>query len=185
MTLVEWIKTILGCKEKELEEEINSLNSEISQFKTRIELLEGMIRGEKFEGPKRKGIISYIDLYNLLAPYCKIEDIHLSDKIFSLTSVSEAKKFSESVKVASQEYKKESEGKEHDCDEFSFALMGYWNLDLYQFAFGIAWSKYHAFNIMVDDKKEIYVIEPQSNKFIPIKVAMDKSLYYPFKFVLI
>ena len=184
MNIFEWLNGALNWKS--LQEEIEKLNdkvvtlkNDIEQKNEEIEALKALIKTESVNGAKKLGTISYSELKSLLSPYCK--EIYLSDNNYSLTSVGEAKKYSQRTKVSINKWQKE----EYDCDEFSFALMGYWNLDLYQFAFGIAWSKTHAFNIMVDNNKKVYVIEPQSNKFIPIETAMKNSLYYPFKIVMI
>lgn len=88
-----------------------------------------------------------------------ISDIHLSDVQYDLTTVSEAKRFAQETKVQFREWKEET----HDCDNFSYALMGYWSQGLMSFAFGIAWSSTHAFNIMFDQNKILWVCEPQTN----------------------
>ena len=172
MDFINWLKKILGCKEEELKVEITSL-------KDRVEVLKKMLEGDEFEHPKVLGTISNTELRALLSPYC--DDVQLSDRVYGLTSVEEAKEYSETTKVAIRKWISEK----YDCDEFSFALMGYWNLDLFQFSFGIAWSNFHAFNIFVDNNKNIFVVEPQTNKFIPIEKAKTNGLYYPFRFIII
>lgn len=133
----------------------------------------------KFIQPERLGAISYWDTLSLLEPHCK--DIYLSDMTYGLTSKKEAIKYS--IETALQ-YKKWIKEK-HDCDEFSFALMGYWNKGLEQFCFGVAWSKSHAFNIMIDNNKQIWIVEPQNNAFMKIEDVMKNKMYYPFRLILI
>ena len=171
MIFVDWLKQVLGCREEELLEEVKTLNE-------RIKDLKGMIdSGDTIDAPIPLDIIKIADLRSLLSLYCG--NIYLSDTIYGLTSMEEAKKFSIETKIAARQWIKE----QHDCDEFSFALMGYWNVGLKQFAFGIAWSNSHAFNIMVDEKKQIWIIEPQTNKFIKIEEA--GSPYIPLRVVMI
>lgn len=169
-SFIDWLKKVLGCEEEKFREEILLLEE-------RIETLKKMVNQEEFEEPKILGTISNIEINSLLKPYC--DDVHCSDRVYGLTSVTEAKEYSETTKVSINKWKSE----EFDCDEFSFALMGYWNLDLYQFAFGIAWSDWHAFNIMIDNNKQIWIIEPQSNKFM--KIEDIKYPFSPLKVVMI
>ena len=162
---------LFGDELKELEEEVESLQN-------KLDILKKLFEGEDVSyEPKKLGEIGIVELRNLITPFCS--DVYLSDKNYSLTSVEEAKRFSISTKVECRKWLKE----EHDCDEFSFALMGYWNDGLKQFCFGIAWSNVHAFNIMVDNEKQIWIIEPQSNKFI--KIEDIKYPYSPLKVVMI
>ena len=159
-------------------DDLESLEQEIKMLNEKIDLLKKAMKGEDISyEPEKLGEIKILELRNLLYPYCK--DIHLSDTIYGLTSVEEAKRFSIATKIECRKWLRE----QHDCDEFSFALMGYWNDGLKQFAFGIAWSDLHAFNIMVDDKKQVWIIEPQENKFIKIEDA--KSPYKLLKVIMI
>jgi len=132
----------------------------------------------KFE-PKKLRIIGISQVANKIKKYCN--QVYLSDVIYGLCSMTEAKKFSQQTKVAARKWIKE----QHDCDEFSFALMGYWNEGLEQFCFGIAWSRYHAFNIMLDHKKQVWIVEPQNNNFIRIEDIKKNKLYWPIRLILI
>ena len=182
------------------EEEIDRLRSEISQCRIDKLLLEGTIEDKKnkiielneeisdlkelLEDDDREeaecfGTITNADLRGLLISHSKT--VKLSDMIYGLTTVEEAKEFTKATRISINEWKKE----EFDCDEFSFALMGYWNLDLYQFAFGIAWTKTHAFNIMIDSDKQIWIVEPQTNRFYKIEDKKDQEAYYPMDIIMI
>jgi len=124
------------------------------------------------------GQITISELAKILQPYAK--EIYLSDNVFMLTSVNEAKKFTQKTMVSQANYS--SEG--HDCDNFSFALMGYWSEELSSFAFGIAWSGVHAFNWMVNDAKQLWVCEPQTNNWITISEAQKQDIYKDWRFSL-
>jgi len=164
--------------------ELADLNNQISILTKENVILKEQIEALKSSEttiiePDKLAETSYGELKILLSPYCS--NIYLSDNVYGLTSVEQAKIFSNETRVMAKKWVEE----QHDCDEFSFALMGYWNDGLKQFAFGIAWSDKHAFNIFINEKKEIYIVEPQTNKFIPLEEAMKNSLYYPLRVVLI
>jgi len=61
----------------------------------------------------------------------------------------------------------------HDCDDFSFRLMGQFHKKPYSaLAFGIAWSQTHAYNacIVTEDQK-VWIIEPQTDQLLDPKQA--------------
>ena len=165
----------------DLNNEIRDMFYQIEELKEQVRVLKNLVNQDESAliQPDKLAEISIFELRMLLYPYCK--NLHLSDKTYSLTSVEKAKKFSEETKVFTRKWIRE----QHDCDEFSSALNGYWNDGLKQFAFGIAWSKPHAFNIMVDDKRQIWIVEPMTNKFTKIEDMKDNSKYYPLTLVLI
>ena len=159
--------------------------NEIANSELEIESLKKQINSlkkpavSKITQPKKLGDTTIFELADMFKPHCK--NVNFSDRSYSLTNVTEAKRFSEQTKVAARKWINE----QHDCDEFSSALNGYWNDGLKQFAFGIAWSKPHAFNIMVDDKKQIWIVEPMTNKFTKIEDMKNNSKYYPLTLILI
>lgn len=59
-----------------------------------------------------------------------------------------------------------------DCDDFALVYTSTLAYSAYQaglskqVAFGIAWSNTHAFNVAIDDKNNVWVIEPQSGSVI-------------------
>jgi len=174
---MKWLLRLLGCRCNEKDKEIEELEIEINNLKVVIEEIK---KQQNIVEPKRLGEISITELYAKLAKELKCA-VYMSDTIYGLTSVEEAMKFSNETKVQYNIWKEEK----FDCDEFSFALMGYWNKGLEQFAFGIAWSGSHAFNIMIDSNKEIWIIEPQSNAFFKLEDVKTNSLYYPMRMVII
>ena len=86
---------------------------------------------------------------------------NLSDNYFNICTVDDAKVY---VEASGVQYRKWIE-ENHDCDNFSLALLGYWSEGLYSFAFGYARSKTHAFNVMINEKTELWICEPQDNKW--------------------
>lgn len=173
MDIIESIRRMFGCKCKEKDADIAELKLDNAA------LQKSLKANDNVPEPKRLDIIIGGSLRKLLAPYTK--SLHLSDNVYGLTSQRNAKNFSIQTKVAANKWLSEK----HDCDEFSFALMGYWNRGLSQFAFGIAWTNAHAFNIMVDNNKQIWIVEPQTNKFTKIEDMQNNTSYSPIEIILI
>lgn len=133
------------------------------------------------ETPISKGIISINEIRDILKKYCSINNIYLSDPAYLLTSKDEADKYTKQSLINTRKYVKDV----HDCDNFSFALIGYWSDSLKSFCFGIAWSKSHAFNIMIDNDKQVWICEPQSNMWYKIEQIQNNKMYYPLRLILI
>lgn len=53
----------------------------------------------------------------------------------------------------------------HDCDDFSYQLMGDLSDENWSgAAVGIIWTELHAFNLFIDENLKLWFIEPQSNQ---------------------
>jgi hypothetical protein len=174
-----WIYNILYSKKNQ---EILELNTKIEELNARIGNLNDVIVNmqNKPKQPDKLGTIKIQELHNKLLEELNCE-IFLSDMVYSLTSKEEAEKYSNETSIRYMQWQEEK----FDCDEFSFALMGYWNEGLEQFAFGIAWSKTHAFNILIDNNKQIWIIEPQSNQFFKLEEIKSNKLYWPLRVAII
>lgn len=94
--------------------------------------------------------------------------IYLADTRYGLISRTEYKRFLSKDLVDVRKY----ERSRHDCDDFSFELMGHasdWCSDL---AFGILWVHYekdgrtmgHALNVLMDTNLSLWCVEPQTDK---------------------
>jgi hypothetical protein len=129
--------------------------------------------------PEELGRISNPRVNDLLLPLTN--NIFLSDNEYSTTSMTNAKAFTKKSMIETDKWIAEK----HDCDNFSYALNGYWADSLYSFCFGIAWSKSHAFNIMIDNNEVIWICEPQTNTWILLEEAKLNKDYYPFRMILI
>ena len=104
----------------------------------------------------------------------------LSDLHFHLTDLTEAQRFCTETKVSTWTYVPEN----HDCENFSYALMGRWSEAAWSFAFGIAHSNVHAFNWLVDCERNVWIVEPQTNKFLTIEEAKLDNQYCPVKLIM-
>jgi hypothetical protein len=154
--------------------QVNDLTEEVSNLKASIEKIK--IR-KQLDFPKNLGIINLREIYIMLKSICP--EVYISDTYFNITSQEEYSRFSNDTAVQYKKFVAESV----DCDNFSFELMGYFSQGLLSYAFGIVFSATHAFNICVTDKKEIFVVEPQTNKYIPLEEAKLDTKYYPFRMI--
>jgi len=129
--------------------------------------------------PVVKGEIDAGQIYNIIksrSPGCQI---YLADWKYKLTTIEAVKRKLLSDPTNQVRYEKTY----YDCDDFSFRLMGNFNDRIWgKFAFGIAWSTGHAFNIFIDDKKQLWVIEPQNDNCIKYENA--GTFYVPFALVI-
>ena len=70
-----------------------------------------------------------------------------------------------------------------DCDDFALVFSGLITYSAFksgfknQLAFGIAWSKVHAFNIFIDDRNNAYIYEPQNNQIMVYDDAIKNKSY--------
>ncbi len=136
--------------------------------------------------PVVSGSISAVEVVQILRNQLnlttdELKALVLSDLAFDLCSKTEAERFTKQTQIASGQYTANA----HDCDNFSFGLMGYWSDSLKSFAFGVMWSQNHAFNWLIDDAKQLWIVEPQTNVFLtPEQAALD-SRYgaRPFRWI--
>lgn len=192
------IKSLFGCKEAELKKDLEAttiasakLSLELGNAYAMIEEMretignlnkENVTLKDNFQGqlktPTPTGQISYDDVEKVLKKYAS--GVNISDLSFSTTTQEDAKKFTNETRVWARRYAKEV----NDCDNFSYALLGYWSDGLKSYPFGLAWSANHSFNVFIDDKKQLWIVEPQTNKWMKIEEAKSDKLYYPIRLVL-
>ena len=167
--LITWLARSFGILD-EYEDKINQLEND-------IQVLENQ-NNNSYDEAESFGTITFNDVRNELIKHTF--NVHISDAVFNVTSMVEGKRFAEETRVDIKQYIAE----DHDCDNFSFALMGYWSLGLISFPFGIAWSSTHAFNFMIDDAGQLWVIEPQTNQWFKIEDVKNNPMYYPWRMAL-
>jgi hypothetical protein len=184
-----WLRLLLGSPEDTLQKQIDLLEAQLDEDTAQINQLTLTIEQLKsslpIKEPEAKGFISLSDAYALLKQQTGSNDIYLSDSQLNLANIDAAKKFTNDTKVWADNWVKD----DHDCDNFSFALMGYWSEGLKSFAFGIAWSNNHAFNVFVDENKQLWIVEPQTNQYMSVQEAQRRSTpdglqYFPIRLIL-
>lgn len=179
--MVNWLSNLFCRCElnqiSQLQARINALNQQMAALNQQIVSLQ---QAQNIAEPPSLGKITFQEAYNVLKVYTPV--VFLSDDYFNTTSMEEAKKFCIDTKV----WTKTWIVNDHDCDNFSFAMQGYWSEGLKSFAFGIAWSGDHAFNFFIDNNKQLWVVEPQNNNFYTVDQAkaISSPSYFPFRFVM-
>lgn len=128
-----------------------------------IEMILNLLRGQKEQViPKIMPSITIEEVKNILTPYT--DKLWLSDGTFGLVDTENLKAFLCSDTVSKRLYITEK----HDCDDFSYELMGHvsdWNPDN---TFGIVWGLNsngggHAWNFFIDENKKVRYVEPQND----------------------
>ena len=107
----------------------------------------------------------------------------IADKQYFCPSLSDAKAVIKRTKVETYQYNIEG----FDCDDFALVLKAEFVKDAYvsgirrsSHCFGIAWGKLpgdHALNWFIDDRGQLYFVEPQSDEVFLPRPA-DKDIYY-------
>ena len=141
-----------------------------------IDLRAQLKQKSEIESPKPTGKLSYNETRSILNQL-GVMNVYLADTQYSTCPKNNALLFQQKIGVNLKRYIAE----DHDCDVFSFESMGYWNKDDYQYAYFIVWSNTHAFNLFIDDEKNIWIIEPQSAKFYSIDEARKIPNYFPVR----
>lgn len=98
-------------------------------------------------------------------PYAKIL---LVDRYYYLPTLDEVFAFLEQDETDKETYVSDF----HDCDDFSFRLMGQFHVKPWSAAaVAIAWSDVHAYNVIIVTQDGAFIIEPQTDELIkPIDV---------------
>jgi len=101
----------------------------------------------------------------------------IMDKQYKLYSFDEVYDFIKYDNLSFKKYKSEY----HDCDDFALILLGRLKEKFEGGAFGLGLSTTHAFNVFVDDKKILWIIEPQTDTFFrpinTIKYKLSKVIF--------
>lgn len=201
MTFKQWLLKQLGCKDQELsneierlndiietdterytadKEKINELNESMNQLYKQYKNLQDSIK--KPDVPQSFGTIAAREEIELLSTVCT--SINITDDVLRITSIEEAQRYVERSMVQYKSWV----AQDYDCDNFSASLYGYWSDSLESFAFGMARSKGHQFNIMIDKDKKIWIIEPQTARIMTVEEARKASTpdglnYFPITYI--
>ena len=120
--------------------------------------IKKLIYGEPI--PKEWQKVDYTFILEKLLEVFPFAKIYLSDRYYYTCPKLDIATFLVDDKTDQQKYQTEV----FDCDDFSFRLMGQFHTKPYSsLAFGIAWSRSHAYNIVVVTSEGVFLIEPQSD----------------------
>ena len=72
----------------------------------------------------------------------------------------------------------------NDCDDYAIRLFGRIKEKAKGLAFGFIISDSHAYNMFINENKEVKFLEPQSDKIYTLKQIKSKRNYYPIKLIL-
>lgn len=114
--------------------------------------------------PAPKGKINFSSLFNILNKGIEGGQIHITDTKYNLCSRNDMKRFLSDNKINLRKYVKRT----HDCENFSFSLMGRTSFMMPSFAIGIIFVETkrgnHALNFFIDHNKKFWYIEPQTDE---------------------
>jgi len=127
--------------------------------------------------PEIVGIIDARTAYLVLkVAFPRIQRILLSDERYQITTMKSIKDFLSLDDTDKAKYVPVW----YDCDDFSFRLMGQFHRGNWAcLAVGIAWSKVHAYNIVILPREfaqyTVYIIEPQTDELLMAADVKDAA----------
>lgn len=125
--------------------------------------------------------VDFTFIYELLNKYCAFGKFFISDKRYYLPSVEDVQTFLALDDTDKEKYVTQF----FDCDDFSFRLMGQIHVKPWaSLAFGIAWSRVHAFNVFIGKDEQFYVVEPQNDKIMLYETVKDTKEYGDLRLVI-
>jgi hypothetical protein len=156
----------LGCTLKEqLAKLTEKFNIDTKYYDDRINTLTTLL-SESLAVPTFPNLTNIdIDPRPLISKY----DNSVADSTYKCISLSDWKDVLNKIKsVMDIKYKAEIS----DCDDFALIFAGMLARSTIkseyskQLAFGIAWSRTHAYNLFIDSNKKCWIYEPQNNVII-------------------
>lgn len=133
-------------------------------------IYELLQRIEKYilKPPQVKREISKEVVKKLLLPYCP--NLILVDSVYCLSEKHDIKNFVDLTLVDTIDYYHNW----YDCDNYSFTILSYF-MRIGCYAVFYAQTKNHAFNLFIDNMLNIWIIEPQNDKFFNIKNVSEEQ----------
>ena len=182
-------KKLSDCIKKvnELDIERKLCNKSVTELQTQLAIVRKRLKELKslqceIPAPKKKIKTSLTEVRTLLKnqlPETKKAKFYMSDCDYWLIEKEEMERFLREEKSNLFKYMKER----YDCDDFSFRLMGMVSAPGWSdIAFFIVWGDGHAYNAFVDDRKKVYIIEPQNDRIISPEKA--GKIYRPTHLVI-
>lgn len=105
--------------------------------------------------------VDWTDILDMLLEVYPFAKIYLSDRYYYLPSLEDIFDFLDGDETDKEHYVSEF----HDCDDFSFRLMGQFHIKPWSaIAIAIVWSGVHAYNLVVVTQEGVFLIEPQTDE---------------------
>lgn len=106
-------------------------------------------------------------------------DIHIADSDYSAPDLQEFNTWLADDQIDTRAYHPEW----YDCDDFARALrckmfkigQSYKTTLTVAYCQGYAQGTYHAYNLLIDNKDDIYIIEPQNDQCVPIEQSTYRT----------
>ena len=149
-----------------------------------FKLVRKQLEAERVPSPITKGKVSAAKCREVLDRRLKpSEGLFIADVFYTKTTVEELKKFLKADSINKEKYVTDW----NDCDDYAFKLLGAVKKWYPNLAFGVAWSKSHAFNFFIDEKYKLWFIEPQTDLVFPYNLGLRHSkteAYRPIRMVI-
>jgi len=131
--------------------------------KKEIELVPELGEWWETNQPTSQTEITGTELWKLLNTKFPGVTIYISDATYLLAKYDDIAIFLAQDQTNKFEYKSQS----FDCDNFSYRLMGQFSVPKWStLTFGIIWTKKHALNCIVDENKNFWYVEPQTDELL-------------------
>jgi len=127
--------------------------------------------------PVETDVITFTEVITILDAQFPKAEKWVSDSIFKVAPFSEYERFLSWNQVDKRLYIKEF----HDCDDYSFQLMGDIQIPKWsELAFGILWTSTpnggHAVNFFIDNNRDVWIVEPQNDKIFVMPKDWEEYL---------
>lgn len=116
---------------------------------------------EPLAPPSSTQEISSGELYVILRNRFSTKGVlYLSDRRYKLCNIKDVRRFCQADRTNRMKYVEE----DYDCDDFSYRLMGQFSIPGWsELAFGIMWTEKDALNCFVDEAKNLWFLDPQTD----------------------
>ena len=129
-------------------------------------------REYKITPPVDTNDLDLVELYSILNSEFNNANINVTDRKYKTAPFSEYARLISWSKVDKRDYVTEY----YDCDNFSLALMGEFNIPEWSaLAFGILFAETpegaHAINFFIDNNNDVWIVEPQNDSIFPMPIT--------------
>lgn len=124
----------------------------------------------KLKPPVSTNEIGIVDLRSILQWMAPDAALFLSDRTYRLCHTDDIERFL----VQDGTDRKKYQAERYDCDDFAYRLMGQFSVpDWSDLTMGIVWTNVHALNCVVDEDKQFWFVEPQTDELVKVLEGVD------------
>ncbi len=122
------------------------------------------------EPPVSTNEIGMVDLRSILQWMAPNADLFLSDRTYRLCHTENIERFLVQDATDREDYQAER----YDFDDFAYRLMGQFSVpDWSDLTIGIVWTNVHALNCVVDEDRQFWFVEPQTDELVKVLEGVD------------